>query len=669
MTSEGPISLSRRSSVAFANDPTTPAHYPDKRRPSASVKGLNQTSLPTFSDFSKTASVPNSPMVGPGTPSSHGHPLHTLYPNSTPPMSPAVMLSPVSRPNSHYGITDPSHYSTNSFYQLPPPLQPGEAREPGASHRSPAMHPQSMSSPASSSVHPLHPIQLPPLSPLTIASSPRSTPQLHMSQSYGSSHHSHSHSHSQHNYSSASGTISPYPTPQHHPQNFSSPHQSPHHERILPKQTIPAMNLPASALATPTSAFQVGPSRPSLSSYPSDIKKGPSSIFGGAPTPPCNSNSNSSNSSNNNNNSPFTSPRTNAVDSNRSAPGSPQRYMMLPPQSGPNPGLSLILPSSANSTVPIPPASSPVSGSGRRHSQGKKTSGSTSKRRSSSGAKTVDQETRDIMRKVSHSAIERRRRERINDKILQLKHLVPSCIDEDHLHKLSILQSTIEYIQHLKAYLPDSVVNSPMKKATNNNPNNKTTDMLEAMGGMLSTRPQQLKPMLTTGLGLQQKQQKQQKQHASYPLYASPSTSVARAKASKISSATTAAAAARRDSDAFEPSSKERPALVHRKSSSSYSSSSSSHSASSDEDAKEGLLMLSGAMENHRRPLRATRKNVVEEEEDGEQEEEEEEDEEEEKEEEDEEERQQHSRRQRRASHLGGRRRRKQSDEPMDTMM
>lgn len=63
-------------------------------------------------------------------------------------------------------------------------------------------------------------------------------------------------------------------------------------------------------------------------------------------------------------------------------------------------------------------------------------------------ASTADQ--RELLRKVSHSAIERRRRERINDKILQLKQLVPSCADQDHLHKLSILQSAIEYIRYLQ---------------------------------------------------------------------------------------------------------------------------------------------------------------------------------------------------------------------------
>lgn len=61
---------------------------------------------------------------------------------------------------------------------------------------------------------------------------------------------------------------------------------------------------------------------------------------------------------------------------------------------------------------------------------------------------TADQ--REKARKVSHSAIERRRRERINDKIFQLKQLIPSCVNQDNLHKMSILQSAIDYISYLK---------------------------------------------------------------------------------------------------------------------------------------------------------------------------------------------------------------------------
>ncbi|CAG8558829.1 8563_t:CDS:2 [Ambispora gerdemannii] len=55
---------------------------------------------------------------------------------------------------------------------------------------------------------------------------------------------------------------------------------------------------------------------------------------------------------------------------------------------------------------------------------------------SGSNARTTADE-RELARKVSHSAIERRRRERINDKIMQLKELIPICADQDHLHKLT----------------------------------------------------------------------------------------------------------------------------------------------------------------------------------------------------------------------------------------
>lgn len=63
---------------------------------------------------------------------------------------------------------------------------------------------------------------------------------------------------------------------------------------------------------------------------------------------------------------------------------------------------------------------------------------------------TTAADQREKARKVSHSAIERRRRERINDKILQLKQLIPTCAEQDNLHKMSILQSAIDYIAYLK---------------------------------------------------------------------------------------------------------------------------------------------------------------------------------------------------------------------------
>ncbi|CAO3666165.1 unnamed protein product [Rhizopus stolonifer] len=62
---------------------------------------------------------------------------------------------------------------------------------------------------------------------------------------------------------------------------------------------------------------------------------------------------------------------------------------------------------------------------------------------------------REQARKISHSAIERRRRERINDKITQLKDLIPSCADGSNLHKMTVLQGAIDYITYLRKVVKD----------------------------------------------------------------------------------------------------------------------------------------------------------------------------------------------------------------------
>ncbi|KAF9435637.1 hypothetical protein BGZ76_005840 [Entomortierella beljakovae] len=403
----------------------------NRRASSPSKSSTGSQQLPTFSDLNKTSTTSS-------TSSSNSRPLHTLYPNSTPPMSPGhALLSPVSRP--HCGITDPSQYSSSTsssssgFYQLPPPLQPFAPRQ--SPHQSPAIHPQSSHGHMTPSLPPL------PSSASTSGYSPRSTPQM----SPLSNHYL---------ISPALAPLSPYPTPQHHPRHYSSPHNDP----LIPKQSIPAMILPDSALSTSS------PSHETTSRSYSTImpREGDTEMS-----------------------SPITTPLT-----ERSTPNSPRKFMMLPPQK---------VPSTTTSHRSSRSQSRKASISSSNDSTSSAPTSPPSRRRTSSSSKLIDQETRDLMRKVSHSAIERRRRERINDKILQLKHLVPACVDEDHLHKLSILQSTIEYIQHLKAILPASVANAKVGKATNNNPKNKTTDMLEALGGSISTKSP-LTPLMTTGL-------------------------------------------------------------------------------------------------------------------------------------------------------------------------
>ncbi|KAF8928922.1 hypothetical protein BGZ58_009303 [Dissophora ornata] len=410
MSPEDPKHQSRRDSGSTVLPPHDHSSSSSGR---SSGKNASSQQLPTFSDLNKTTSTSNF---------TSSRPLHTLYPNATPPMSPGLALvSPVSRP--HCGITDPSQYSSSSgFYQLPPPLQPFAPRQ--SPHQSPAMHPQSNQG------HSL------PSSAHSSGYSPRSTPQMSPLPNH-------------YMVSPAIGPLSPYPTPQHQPRHFSSPHNDP----LVSKHSIPAMILPASALSSGASQ--------EIRSYSTILPQRDSEM---------------------------SSPTSDPV-ADRSAPSSPRRFMMLPPQSIP-----AISTTQRSSRSQARRASSNSTGTTSATA-----SATPTKRRASSNTKLVDQETRDLMRKVSHSAIERRRRERINDKILQLKHLVPACVDEDHLHKLSILQSTIEYIQHLKAILPASVANAKIGKATNNNPNNKTTDMLEALGGSIAAKSP-LTPLMTTGL-------------------------------------------------------------------------------------------------------------------------------------------------------------------------
>ncbi|KAK1776168.1 hypothetical protein QBC45DRAFT_225557 [Copromyces sp. CBS 386.78] len=55
---------------------------------------------------------------------------------------------------------------------------------------------------------------------------------------------------------------------------------------------------------------------------------------------------------------------------------------------------------------------------------------------------------RKIARKTAHSLIERRRRSKMNEEFALLKSLIPACTGE--MHKLAILQASIEYIKYLE---------------------------------------------------------------------------------------------------------------------------------------------------------------------------------------------------------------------------
>ncbi|CAO3591246.1 unnamed protein product [Absidia cylindrospora] len=152
-------------------------------------------------------------------------------------------------------------------------------------------------------------------------------------------------------------------------------------------------------------------------------------------------------------------------------PSVPFSIVHFPPPP-PHP-LYSISPSTSPSLQPTPSSSPPVSD--RRKSQNTGNNGVHHKKRTPSlshsstaidgihspAAKTASE--RETHRRLSHSAIEKRRRERINDKIDQLKHLIPSCCPTPNtlpsasmhqpLHKLSVLQAAIDYIHQLHTQL------------------------------------------------------------------------------------------------------------------------------------------------------------------------------------------------------------------------
>lgn len=74
---------------------------------------------------------------------------------------------------------------------------------------------------------------------------------------------------------------------------------------------------------------------------------------------------------------------------------------------------------------------------------------STTPPETASGAKKKQSAAgRKIARKTAHSLIERRRRSKMNEEFALLKSMIPACTGE--MHKLAILQASIEYIKYLE---------------------------------------------------------------------------------------------------------------------------------------------------------------------------------------------------------------------------
>ncbi|EAT85461.2 hypothetical protein SNOG_06810 [Parastagonospora nodorum SN15] len=61
---------------------------------------------------------------------------------------------------------------------------------------------------------------------------------------------------------------------------------------------------------------------------------------------------------------------------------------------------------------------------------------------------------RKIARKTAHSLIERRRRSKMNEEFGVLKDMIPACRGQE-MHKLAILQASIEYMRYLEQCISD----------------------------------------------------------------------------------------------------------------------------------------------------------------------------------------------------------------------
>ncbi|PGH05379.1 hypothetical protein AJ80_08347 [Polytolypa hystricis UAMH7299] len=85
------------------------------------------------------------------------------------------------------------------------------------------------------------------------------------------------------------------------------------------------------------------------------------------------------------------------------------------------------------------------------------TSSSTSKKKQNAGATTAA--GRKIARKTAHSLIERRRRSKMNEEFNTLKNMIPACKGQE-MHKLAILQASIDYVNYLERCISDLKANS-----------------------------------------------------------------------------------------------------------------------------------------------------------------------------------------------------------------
>lgn len=69
----------------------------------------------------------------------------------------------------------------------------------------------------------------------------------------------------------------------------------------------------------------------------------------------------------------------------------------------------------------------------------------------------ISKETRKENRKINHSLIEKRRRGKMNECLKWLNQLVPPCSGIENMHKLDVLEATVQYILTLQGKTMDDL--------------------------------------------------------------------------------------------------------------------------------------------------------------------------------------------------------------------
>lgn len=116
-------------------------------------------------------------------------------------------------------------------------------------------------------------------------------------------------------------------------------------------------------------------------------------------------------------------------------PARPRKIIHMKPKSA-NDQAPPTISTSASPSKPMPAASP---------------SCSTSRRKQPSSTSVAG---RKIARKTAHSLIERRRRSKMNEEFGTLKDMIPAC-DGQEMHKLAILQASIDYVRYLEECVKD----------------------------------------------------------------------------------------------------------------------------------------------------------------------------------------------------------------------